>query len=79
MIDDKIKMMGLPTDKIKTAEVSDSALLGCYTQDFEELKSLCRQLLDGADKCSKAPHHIVQPFLGIVKQNMKLIQKYELM
>lgn len=49
------------------------------TPDIEELKTLCKELLDGADKCGEKPYYIVQPFLGIVKRHMNLIRKYNLM
>lgn len=47
--------------------------------DIEELKILCKELLNGADKCSQEPHYIVQPFLGIVKRYSKIIEKYKLL
>lgn len=46
--------------------------------DFERLKSLCKELLEGADKCSKDPHFIVQPFMGIVKRHSRLINRHKL-
>jgi len=47
-------------------------------QETEELKSLCIELLAAADKCSQEPHYIVQPFMGIVKNHAKLIERLQL-
>lgn len=48
-------------------------------RDFEELKTLCKELLDGANKCAEEPHFIVQPFFGIVKCHVEIIKKHELL
>src|SRR5512146_610377 len=34
-------------------------------KETEAMKSLCIELLSAANKCSEAPHYIVQPFMGI--------------
>lgn len=56
-------------------DVVSSGLLS----DVESLKALCRELLDGADRCSQKPHYIVQPFLGIVKRHAGTIEKHNLL
>lgn len=50
----------------------------CSVHDVDALINLCKQLLDGADKCGEDPYYIVQPFLGIIKNNIDIIRKYEL-
>ena len=47
--------------------------------DVYKLKSLTRELLSGADKCSREPLNIVQPFMGIVLKYTKLINKLKLL
>ena len=49
------------------------------TADVEELQSLCKDLLKGADLLSGKPYYIVQPFFGVVRKYAKLILKYNLM
>ena len=49
------------------------------TADVEELQSLCKDLLKGADLLSGEPYYIVQPFFGVVRKYAKLILKYNLM
>lgn len=63
------------TEKPAPSGQAESA--GC-TAEIEALKNLCKELLDGADKCSQEPHYIVQPFLGIVKRHAATITKYDL-
>jgi hypothetical protein len=48
------------------------------TGKTNELETLCRELLDAADKCSGPPYYIVQPFLGIVKRHAGVIKKLNL-
>ncbi len=47
-----------------------------YTDnEVKDLISLCQALLKGAAKCTEAPHYIVQPFLGIVRDHSDVINK----
>jgi len=47
-------------------------------KDISDLIALSKDLLKAADKCSKAPHYIIQPFMNIVKDNRKIISRFEL-
>ncbi len=48
------------------------------TKNIEELTTLCKTLLAGADRCAEKPHFIVQPFFGIVKKHAETINKHNL-
>jgi len=48
-------------------------------KELEEFKELTKALLCFADLASRAPHHIVQPGLGIIKKHVHLIKKYNLL
>ena len=42
----------------------------CEGNEIEHLKALCKELLEGAHKCTEEPHYIIQPFLDIVKRHL---------
>ena len=47
-------------------------------KQVEDLKSLSKDLIKGADKCSQAPLYIVQPFLEIFIKHHKIMNKLDL-
>jgi hypothetical protein len=48
------------------------------TTEIEELIIMCRELLKAVNKLSMPPLYIVQPFLGIIRDHYKLINKLNL-
>ena len=62
----------------QAASEAVSAEFDLLTAEIEALKELCKDLLNGADKCGQEPHYIVQPFLGIVKRHAATINKHDL-
>ncbi len=47
--------------------------------DFDEMKMLCVEVLKAADRCSREPYYIVQPYLRIVKEYSEIINRNDLM
>ena len=47
------------------------------TKETEQLKELCKELLNAANIVSGPPHYIVQPFLKIMTKYSKLINKLD--
>jgi len=48
------------------------------SKDISDLITLSKNLLKAADECSMPPHYIIQPFMNIVKDNRKIISRFEL-
>ena len=46
--------------------------------DLEKMTEMCKHLMWFADRMSKAPFFITAPTIEIVKNNAKLITKYNL-
>jgi len=46
--------------------------------EIDELKLLCKDLMDGVEKCTGPPFYIVQPFLSIYKKHGDTMIKYGL-
>lgn len=75
---EEVKLEDVPHMCKKEAKGSKSALSDGLCAECEHLKALCRELLEGAHKCTEEPHYIVQPFLGIVKRYSETIDKHKL-
>lgn len=53
--------------------------MGAAADEIEALRALSSALLAGANKCTEAPHFIVQPFSGIVRDHAWTIRRNQLM
>ncbi len=73
-----IKELEKEVEKITFNDHIGNAYVLTLKQESEELKSLCKALLAGADRCAEKPHFIVQPFFGIVKKHAETINKHNL-